>query len=228
MAVAAWLEDAFEASTLTDEARDYLMGRGATPEVIEAWGLTVFDCPLTPCPNGSLHEHHGQFFERYEGKIVYPLRSPRGTLLGFESRSLDRKDYDQFLLPESRWNPVWIGMPQGMDPIWRGRDVIVVEGGFDVFALLHVAGDRAVLGTSTAHLSWKHVEFLRRWAQGRVHMTYDMDDAGRKGAREAMKNLDRRGVQCSEVRYGNAGDDPGSIWDRGGAAGLREAFPHFQ
>ena len=227
MEIETWLENACEASTLTPEARDYLMGRGATPAVIESWGLKVFDCPLEPCPKGSLHEHHGEFFERYEGKVVYPLRSARGTLLGFESRSLDRKDYDQFLLPASRWNPVWIGMPQGMPPLWRGEDVIVVEGGFDVFALQHVAGPRAVLGTSTAHLSWKHVEFLRRWASGRVHMAYDMDDAGHKGAREAVKNLERRGVQCSELRYGKTGDDPGAIWDRGGAPSLHEAFPHF-
>lgn len=214
-------------SVLSPAARAYLMGRAATPEVIETWGLVTFDCPLEPCPQENLHKHHGKYFDRYEGKIVYPLRSPSGRFLGFESRSIDHKDYDQYLLPESRWNPLWIGMPYAMGPIWDGEDVIVVEGGFDVFAMLHVAGDRAVVGSGTAHLSWKQTEFLRRWVRGRVHMAYDRDDAGRKGIADALKTLSSRGVQCSELRYGNAGDDPGSIWDRGGGAALRESFPQL-
>ena len=227
MAIGEWLEAAVAASTLTEEARAYLMGRGATPEVIEKWGIVVFDCPMEPCPQENLRHHHGMHFDRYEGKIVYPLRSPAGRFLGFESRSLNRKDYDQYLLPEARWNPMWIGMPQAMGPLWEGHDVIVVEGGFDVFAMLHVAGDRAVVGSGTAHLSWKQTEFLRRWARGRVHIAYDMDDAGRKGTQDAVKILSARGVQCSELRYGIAGDDPGAIWDRGGGAALRESFPQL-
>jgi DNA primase len=227
MALAEWLEAAIAASTLTPEARDYLMGRGATPEVIETWGLTVFDCPLEPCPQENLHGHHGKHFDRYEGKIVYPLRTPSGGFLGFESRSIDRKDYDQYLLPPSRWNPLWIGMPVAMGPIWEGRDVIVVEGAFDAFAMLHVAGDRAVLGSGTAKLSWKQTDFMERWVTGRVHIAYDRDPTGRQGTEDVLKNLSLRGVQCSELRYGTAGDDPGSIWDRGGGQALRESFPQL-
>lgn len=227
MALAEWLEDALEASTLTSEARAYLMGRGATPETIERWGIKVFDCPLAPCPQESLHEHHGVYFDRYEGKIVYPLRSPAGRLLGFESRSLDRKDYDQYLLPPSRWNPLWIGMPSAMGALWEGRDVIVVEGAFDLFAMEHVAGDRGVLGSGTAKLSWNQIEFLRRWAQGYVLVAYDQDNTGRQGTQDVLRKLSRRGVKCSELRYGDAGDDPGSIWDRGGVASLQASFPQL-
>jgi DNA primase len=225
VALAEWLEDALEASTLTPEARAYLMGRGATPEIIEAWGIKVFDCPTTPCPQESLHEHHGEHFDRYEGKIAYPLRSPGGRLLGFESRSLDRKDYDQYLLAPSRWNPLWIGMPQAMDAVWEGRDLIIVEGAFDLFAMQHVAGGRGVLGSGTAKLSWNQIEFLRRWARGYVLVAYDRDATGRQGTQDVLKKLSGRGVQCSELRYGNAGDDPGAIWDRGGDTALRESFP---
>lgn len=225
MALTEWLTQALRDSSLTDDARDYLMGRGAPPEVIDTWGFKVFDCPLAPCPDGSLHRHYGEHFERFEGKVIYPLYSGRGRLLGFDSRSLGEKDNDQFLLPESRWNAVWIGMPAAMDLVWRGRDVVVVEGVFDVFAMLHIAGDRAVLGTRSAHVSWKHAEFLRRWCAGTVLMVYDRDEAGEKGTADALRHLSRRGLRCSEIRYGRRGDDPGEIWDRGGVEALREAFP---
>lgn len=227
MALAEWLDAALAGSSMTEEARDYLLGRGVTDEVIDSWGIRVFDCPLEACPQENLHKHYGTHFDRYEGKIVMPLRSPSGRLLGFESRSVGKKDYDQYLLPESRWNPLWIGMPQAMDAVWHGRDLIVVEGAFDLFAMLHVAGDRGVVGSGTAHLSWKQTEFLRRWATGRVMIAYDRDDAGRKGTKDALSVLPRLGVQCSELPYGRAGDDPGAIWDRGGRDALRESFPHL-
>lgn len=224
MALSEWLMTAFAASGVTEEARDYLMGRGATDEVIAAHGIKVFDCPLEPCPDARRHEHYGAHFERFEGKIIYPLYCPRGRLLGFEARSIDVKDPDQFLLPESHWNPVWIGMPQAMTALWEGRDAIIVEGRFDVFAMLHVAKGRAVLGSRSAHLSWKHIEFLRRWCGGKVWMVYDRDEAGVKGTKDALKHLASRKVPCGEIPYGQTGEDPGSIWDRGGVAALREAF----
>jgi DNA primase len=225
MALTEWLVAALAASGVTDDARDYLMGRGATDEVIDAWQIKVFDCPREVCPDTRRHEHYGAHFERFEGKIIYPLHCPRGRLLGFEARSINAKDVDQFLLDDSRWNPVWIGMPSGMLPIWEGRDVIVVEGIFDAFAMLHVANGRSVLGSRSAHLSWKHVEFLRRWCKGTVLMTYDRDDAGAKGNADALQHLSNRRVRCAELSYGRRGDDPGEIWDRGGVKALREAFP---
>lgn len=226
--LAAWLAAALELCSLEEEHRDYVMGRGATPEVIERWQIRTFDPPPQACPDPRLHKHYGECFDRFEGKIVYPLFSPRGRLLGFDSRTAYQKDDDRYLLPESRWNPVWIGMPSAMDAVWAGADIVVVEGRADVWAMLHACSrGQAVLGSGPAHLAYRHVDFLERWARGDVYMAYDNDDAGKKGIADAIENLDRRGVACSRVRYGRAGDDPGKLWDRGGVEALREAFPHF-
>ena len=138
------------------------------------------------------------------------------------------KDDDRYLLEEARWNPLWSGMPFAMQAIYDGSDIVVVEGRFDVFAMLHaVTQGQAVLGSGSAHLSWKQVEFLRRWANGDVYMAYDNDDAGKKGTADAIRHLTRCGVGCIDMRYGRTGDDPGQIWDRGGSSAMREAFPHL-
>lgn len=231
MALAEWLEAALESCPVTEDARDYLMGRGAAPEVIEKWGIKVWDPPLEPCPQANLHEHYGKHFERFEDKVIYPLYSPKGDLLGFDSRHIDRKDDVRFLLPKNRWNPVWIGMPDAMEKIWSGCDVIIVEGRFDVFAMLQLTTsrgiDKAVLGSGPAHLSWKQVEYLVRWMRGHVYVAYDNDPTGKKGTEDALKNLARREVPCSDLRYGKPQDDPGLIWDRGGVQTLHEAFPYL-
>lgn len=227
-ALSAWLAAALQLCSLSEDARDYLMGRGATPEVIEQWKLVTFEAPPEPCPDERLHKHYGTNFDRFEGKVIYPLYSPRGRLLGFDSRTPYAKDDDRYLLPESRWNPVWIGMPAAMPAIWKGADIIVVEGRFDVWAMLHATTrGQAVLGSGPAHLSYKQTEFLRRWAQSDVYMGYDNDAAGKKGIADALKHLEMKRVSCNELRYGRTGDDPGAIWDRGGVEALQEAFPHL-
>lgn len=237
MEVAQWLQESLDMCVVTEEARDYLMGRGASPRVIEEWGIKVWDPPLTPCPDPSIHEYYGAHFERFEGKVLYPLFTPKGRFLGFDSRRIDAKDDVRYLLPESRWNPVWVGMPSAMEKIWQGCDVIIVEGRFDVFAMLQAVeaqkSDKAVIGSGPAHLSWKQVEFLRRWCapnkkrSTHVYLAYDNDDAGKKGTADAIKHLRYGGVQTSQLRYGKPGDDPGAIWDRGGVAHLLEAFPNL-
>ena len=56
-------------------------------------------------------------------------------------------------------------------------------------------------------------------------MAYDNDNPGKKGITEALKHLRFRKVECSQLHYGESGDDPGSLWDRGGVEYLREMFP---
>ena len=218
-----WLEAALAASELTEEARDYLMGRGASPEVIDTWGITCFDPPVEPCPDPSL-KRFGHHFDVFDGKVIYPLHSPRGKLLGFDSRTVDQKDLIRFLLPDAHWTVTWIGMPHAMQGIWGGKTIYIVEGIFDVFALHHAAPDGVVLGSGPARLAFKQTEFLRRWASD-VGIAYDRDDTGRRGTELALKNLRYAGVECREIPY--RGKDPGDIWDRGGVEAIREAFPHL-
>lgn len=228
MEIREWLASSLQMCGLDEEAKGYVFGRGATEEVIAKWGIKTFEEPPEPCPDITLHKYYGKYFERFIGKLIFPLYSPRGALLGFDSRTPYHKDEDRFLLKESKWNPVWIGMPYAMDAIWRGSDIIIVEGRFDVWALSHVLTQgQAILGSGPAHLSYKQIEFLERWAKGDVYMVYDNDDAGRKGTQDAIMNLRKRGVSCSNLPYGSSGEDPGDIWDRKGVPGLQENFPHL-
>lgn len=163
----------------------------------------------------------------FDGRVVCPLWSPRGELLGFDSRHLDSKDELRFLLPNVHWVPVWINMPFAMQRIWDGADIVLVEGRYDVFAMLHAADNAAVLGSGPAHLSRAQLDFLCRWVKGRIYVLYDQDAAGRRGTARVLGQLGKAGKPCAEVRYGRWGEDLGSLWDRGGAALLRSTFPQF-
>ena len=233
----AWLESALRESTLWDDSRDALMGRGATREILETWQIRNFRGPAERCPDEAAAKRYGAHFEVFEERILFPLFSPRGVLLGFDSRHLDQKDEIRFLLPESQWSAVWIGMPAAMDKIWAGSDIVICEGRYDVWALYHGVTNAAVLGSGPAHLSGRQIDFLHRWTrrltrdqhlhQSRVHFAYDIDATGKRGTKNSLKELRELGVICERVRYGASGDDPGLLWDRGGVQFVRKAFSHL-
>lgn len=239
-----WLEIAFATFGLTEEAEGYALGRGITSDRIRDLGVVIWrsDLLTSPAPDALFCDvkngGYGPRGERLHGRLCFPIRGPRGQLLGFEARSwTGEKRVSQYLLPAASWNPVFIGLTQAaMRRVWDGGDVWIVEGVFDMGALEHVVPARdAVLATLRARVSERHAVFLRRYCTGTVHMVYDNDETGRKQTHGyvdpathkrrwgALEILSRVGVRARDVPY-RGGKDPGEIWDRGGVRGLQRAF----
>lgn len=236
----SWLDEHLDNCELTEEVEDYVLGRGAKEETIQHQGLVTWEPLLEPAPDRAFVERYGPHGEKLRDMLICPLYSPRGDTLGFEARSIHRKYITQFkLMPKAFWNPVWIGLhPEAMRKIWEGALICVVEGQFDLYALEWALDDKSVaLASLRARLTPEHVEFLRRMSLRGcvVGMVYDRDESGRKGTHGwtdeetgkerwgALKVLERVGVVCGDVPY-TGGDDPGEIWDAGGAAAVRESF----
>lgn len=221
----AWVEDAFAQCSLDDDCLGYLLSRGATMEVIDSWGMATFTPPSEQAPDPQFCERYGKYGEFFEGRVLIPLWCPRGTLLGFDSRAIgETKRASRYMIGDRPWAVCWIGLKSAMRKIWEGRDLWIVEGAFDVFALMH-AIDGPILGAGPARLVGAQLEFLRRFCKY-VNLVFDRDPTGRKGTHKAMQDLAKINVACRDVPYGKTGDDPGAIWLRGGAVGTRSAFPY--
>jgi len=188
-----------------------------------------------PSPDPAFREMAGRFGERFTGYAVCPVWSPRGTIIGFEVRNTQRKYIRDYRLPEAVWNPFFIGMRRALPKIWAGGDVWIVEGQFDLYPLEWAIPETdAVLATVRAKLSKWHLEFLRRYCKGWVHMVYDRDETGLKatfgyetkeGKRRmgALDALQRVGLKSRDVPF-SGGKDPGDLWDQGGVESVRAAF----
>lgn len=232
----SWLRDAFKELTLTEEIEGYLLSRGGREETIKGmklrtWGEISFDSP-----DPVFVYRYGERGEELVGHLVIPLYSPRGALIGIQTRDVARKGISRYLLPEAIWNPIWIGLKWAMARIWAGGTIWIVEGLFDLFALEWIIpeGD-VVISSIRAKLTRRQIQCLKRWGNY-VNMVFDKDEAGKKGihgyvddtGREiwgALRSLTYENVACREIRYrGSSKDDPGQIWDRGGVEALREAF----
>lgn len=225
--------------TLTEPVEGYLLGRGAQEQVIADLGCVTWDASRQHCADNPQwlrqfgKEGRGEYID---GWLVIPLLNPRGQVIGFESRRTDIKKFHRWMMPEAAWSPGFTGLtPAAMKRLWDGGDVWLVEGTFDMFALQWGVPDKdVVLGTITAALNRRQTEFLRRLCKGWVHVAYDRDGPGRKGTHGwtddegkfrwgALQKLEHQGIRCRDVPYSGV-KDPGEIWDRRGAEGIRSVF----
>jgi len=219
-----WIEEALAATTLTEEAEGYLLGRGAKTASYENMGEGVWTrCP-TPNTDPDFVDRYGPHGESLEGLLVCPLYTPRGEPVGFEAKSMSRKYLTRYLVrPKADWNPIWVTGTDTAKKLWAGGDAWIVEGRFDLYPMEWVVPETdAVLASVRASLTRKHIEYLRRFGVF-VNVVYDNDETGRVGTDKALHWLRRAGISCRKVAY-TGGKDPGEIWDRAGLDGLKHAF----
>jgi DNA primase len=127
-------------------------------------------------------------YDRFRDRVMFPIRNPRGHVIGFGGRVLGAGEPKYLNSPET---PVFskgrelYGLFEGRDAI-RGADcVIVVEGYMDVVMLAQhgVRNAVATLGTATTA---QHVQKLLRLVD-RVVFAFDGDAAGRRAAWRALE-----------------------------------------
>jgi DNA primase len=163
------------------------------------------------------------YYDRFRDRIMFPIRDPRGRVLGFGGRILDRGEPKYLNSPETELFHKGREL-YGLHEIRLARQnlkrLIVVEGYMDVVRL-HQAGLQyavATLGTATTP------EHLRRVFRlvSEVVFAFDGDRAGRAAAWRALQNVLPEVREGREIRFLFLpdGEDPDSLVGREG----REAF----
>ncbi len=164
-------------------------------------------------------------YDRFRGRVMYPIRNRRGSVIGFGARVLDGSEPKYLNSPETALyhkGQELYGLYEAQEAIRKRGRVIVCEGYMDVIQLAQGGFGEAVaaLGTAvTAH----HVTTLFRLTSN-VIFAFDGDAAGRKAARRALEATlpvigdDRR---ASFVLLPE-GEDPDSLL-QGHGAGAFEA-----
>ncbi|WP_309128509.1 DNA primase [Microbacterium sp.] len=181
-------------------------------------------------------------YDRFRGRVVWPIRDVTGQTIGFGARRLYDDDQGPKYLntPETpiyKKAQVLYGLDLAKRDIARGdpRRVVVVEGYTDVMAC-HLAGVTTAIATCGTAFGPEHIKVLRRVmgddsAAGEVVFTFDGDEAGQKAALRAFSE-DSRFTAQTFVAVAPDGLDPCDLrLQRGDAAvrGLMDAkVPMFE
>jgi len=190
-------------------AREYLQRRGVSAEVIEHYGLG-FNPPdgaglargLPPKRQqqavdlGLLgRRSDGGLYERFRGRITFPIRDGSGRILGFGGRTLG-SDHPKYLnSPESALfhkGQVLYGLYEARRAIQEAERVVMVEGYLDALALVQASIGYTVASLGTA-LSSAQLRLARRFAP-QVIAFFDGDRAGQEAAARAFAVCVEAGV----------------------------------
>lgn len=182
-------------------------------------------------------------YDRFRGRVMWPIRSIAGDTVGFGARRLydDDRIAAKYLntaeTPIYKKTSVLYGLDLAKKAIATERRAVVVEGYTDVMAA-HLSGVGTAVATCGTAFAAEHITMLRRIlrdeagaAPARVIFTFDGDAAGQKAAMKAFEQ-DQRWAAQSFVAVADEGQDPNDLWLRGGPEAVRElvegARPMFE
>jgi DNA primase len=173
-----------------DALTNHLKGRGFTTEELAASGL--------------VSQGDRGVYDRFRGRLVWPIRDVTGQTVGFGARRLldDDKGPKYLNTPETvvyHKAQVLYGLDLAKRDISKTHRVVVVEGYTDVMAC-HLAGVTTAIATSGTSFGVEHIKVLRRVlgddsGLGEVVFTFDGDAAGQQAAMRAFGEEQRFAAQ---------------------------------
>lgn len=205
-------------------AREYLYKRGFKDEVIDlfrlGWApyprLFIDFCKKQGFPVDKLKElglitvRGKEYYPYFRERIVFPIFSLSGKIIGFGGRVLDDSLPKYLNSPQS---PVFdkgknlYGLNIAREYIRKEGEAILVEGYTDVIAL-HQEGIRNAVASLGTSLTIPQVRMIKRYAS-RVFLAYDEDTAGEAATLRGIDLLLENDLQIKVISF--SGEDPAEL-----------------
>ncbi|WOH20090.1 DNA primase [Paenarthrobacter sp. GOM3] len=241
-------DEFFRAQLLTPgaaEGRNFLDGRGFDRAAAEHFGVgyapqgwdallkhlrgrgfTDAELKLT----GMFSEGNRGIYDRFRGRLIWPIRDIAGDTIGFGARKLYEDDQGPKYLntPETalyKKSQVLYGIDIAKKNVAKERQLVVVEGYTDVMAC-HLSGVSTAVATCGTAFGTEHIKIARRLISddgtgGEVVFTFDGDAAGQKAALRAFEE-DQRFQAQTYVAVEPSGADPCDLRQLKGDAAVRD------
>ncbi|WP_121256540.1 DNA primase [Nocardioides ferulae] len=171
-------------------------------------------------------------YDRFRGRLLWPIRDASGDTIGFGARRIfdddriDAKYLNTAETPIYKKSQVLYGLDLARRDIARSSQAVVVEGYTDVMAC-HLAGVPTAVATCGTAFGDDHARVLRRFLndheefRGEVIFTFDGDAAGQKAALRAFDG-DQNFVSQTYVAVEPDGLDPCDLRLKKGDGAVRE------
>lgn len=171
-------------------------------------------------------------YDRFRGRLLWPIRETSGDTIGFGARRIfddDKIEAKYLNTPETpiyKKSQVLYGVDLARRAMARSSQAVIVEGYTDVMAC-HLAGVTTAVATCGTAFGDEHAKVLRRLLadheefRGEVIFTFDGDAAGQKAALKVFQG-DEQYVAQTYVAVAPDGMDPCDLRIRQGDAAVRE------
>jgi DNA primase len=182
----------------SDAFSKFALKEGYKIEFLEKTGLTI--------PKETRN------YDRFQGRVMFPIRSLSGRVLGFGGRILKNnvKAAKYLNSPESEIyhkSKVLYGMYYAKNSIVKKNRCLLVEGYTDVISM-HQAGLENVVASSGTSLTIDQIKLVKRFTNN-ITLLFDGDAAGLKAALRGVNLILEAGLNVKIVTFPD-GEDPDS------------------
>ena len=201
------------------ECRDYIARRGLSDEIVKTFGLGwsrrdwhslgealrragfTDDLGIEAALLG--RSDRGRAYDRFRGRLIFPIRSLSGNVIAFGGRIIADEDEAKYV--NSSDSPLYkkgdhlYGLQQARRAVSNGAPFLLTEGYMDVLTL-HQYGYASAVGVLGTAFTPEQVKRISGFTS-RVELLFDGDRAGRKAALRACEMLLTRGLACKVVLF---------------------------
>ena len=220
-------------------ARDFLVRRGFAAESFESFGIGYAPKgwqnlitaatgagyqPQEMVSAGLAMESDKGGYDRFRGRVLWPIRDANSQVLGFGARKLYEEDQGPKYLntpetPVYHKSSVLYGLDLARKSIVKTRQIVVVEGYTDVMAC-HLAGIQTAVATCGTAFGEDHIKIINRLLgqssePAEVIFTFDPDAAGEKAALRVYGDSSKFNA-LTFVASGPEGLDPADLRQKHG------------
>ena len=198
------------------KAKEYLYSRYINDDIIKEFGigLSLPDRDIltkmlkgkydenTLLKSGLINEGEYDLYDIYHNRIMFPLYSLNGQVIGYNGRVYNGEKENKYI--NSKETPIFkkrellYNYHRAKDECRTKKKVYIVEGPMDVirFYTVGVKNVVAALGTAFGH----EQAMLIRKLGSEVILMYDGDDAGLKGTKITIEELEKLGIEPKIIR----------------------------
>jgi DNA primase len=220
-------------------ARDYLAGRGLTPE-----GIKTFRIGYAPDSFNGLRDRlrsmadeatlrasglfsskeqgdgsFGPLYDRFRKRITFPIHNESGRVIAFTARALETGEKAGAKYINSPETPLYtkgsvlFNLDKAKTAIRQTDSAVLVEGQMDCISV-YLRGFHNVIATSGTAFTPEQVAILRRHTQ-QVVVNFDPDAAGANAAEKSIAMLTEEGFTIKVVTLDGGLDPDRFIRERG-------------
>ena len=197
-----------------DNLFNFLTKKGYVPELLESAGLVIKKSSTPPPSQTHNLQLTTHYYDRFRGRVIFPLRDPRGQTVGFAGRLLDPgiKEAKYINSPET---PVYhkgrhlYGIFENRDAIRRAGRAILVEGELDAISSWQT-GVKNVLAVKGTALTSDQVRLVRRYTRN-VSLALDADPAGWEALERSLPILEDHQLNLRVITFPAGAKDPDDI-----------------
>jgi DNA primase len=223
-----------------DAARDYMKGRGLSAEVARSWKIGFApdswdgllgqmraqgykDDELVASGLFSRGEDGGRIYDRFRGRVMFPICNDMGEVIAFSGRVLfaEQNPAKYVNSPETMLftkGAVLFGLNKSKRALIEKKQAIVCEGQVDLITAFE-AGVQNVIAPQGTAFTDRQARILKRYVE-EVVLCFDSDAAGEKAAERSLPQLLSEGLMVRVVGMPQ-GEDPDSLIRKEGAGAFR-------